>query len=55
MAPAPITIAPASQTGSRLAVRPEAFAEQMTYLHDAGFETVTAACLAEIMPGPAGC
>ena len=47
-------IAPASETGSRLAVSPEAFAEQMAYLHDAGFETVTAGRLAEIMAGPAG-
>jgi peptidoglycan/xylan/chitin deacetylase (PgdA/CDA1 family) len=47
-------IAPASETGSRLAVPPEAFAEQMAYLHDAGFETVTAGRLAEIMAGPAG-
>ena len=47
-------IAPASETSSRLAVPPEAFAEQMAYLHDAGFETVTAGRLAEIMAGPAG-
>ena len=46
-------IAPASETSSRLAVPPEAFAEQMAYLHDAGFETVTAGRLAEIMAGPA--
>jgi peptidoglycan/xylan/chitin deacetylase (PgdA/CDA1 family) len=46
-------IARASQTSSRLAVSPEAFAEQMAYLHDAGFETVTAGRLAEIMAGPA--
>jgi peptidoglycan/xylan/chitin deacetylase (PgdA/CDA1 family) len=47
-------IAPASETSSRLAVSPEAFAEQITYLRDAGFETVTAAHLAEIMAGQAG-
>jgi peptidoglycan/xylan/chitin deacetylase (PgdA/CDA1 family) len=47
-------IAPASETSSRLAVPPEAFAEQMAYLHDAGFETVTAGRLAEIMAGQAG-
>ncbi|MGO9221933.1 MAG: polysaccharide deacetylase family protein [Streptosporangiaceae bacterium] len=47
-------IAPASETTSRLAVTPEAFAEQIAYLHNAGFETVTAARLAEIMAGQAG-
>ena len=46
-------IAPASETSSRLAVTPEAFAEQIAYLHNAGFETVTAARLAEIMAGQA--
>jgi peptidoglycan/xylan/chitin deacetylase (PgdA/CDA1 family) len=46
-------IAPASETSSRLAVTPEAFAEQIAYLHNAGFETVTAARLAEIMAGHA--
>ena len=47
-------IAPASETSSRLAVPPEAFAEQVGYLRDAGFETVTAAHLAEIMAGRPG-
>ena len=46
-------IAPASETGSRLAVSPEAFAGQIAYLYNAGFETVTAARLAEIMTGQA--
>ena len=46
-------IAPAAQTRSRLAVPPEAFAEQVAYLRDAGFETVTAGQLAEVMAGRA--
>lgn len=47
-------IAPSGETSSRLAVSPEAFIEQIGYLHDAGFETVTAAQLAGIMAGQAG-
>ena len=47
-------IAPASETSSRLAVSPEAFAEQIAYLHETGFEALTAAHLAEIMAGRAG-
>jgi peptidoglycan/xylan/chitin deacetylase (PgdA/CDA1 family) len=47
-------ISPAGETGSRLAVAPEAFAEQLAYLRDAGFETVTASCLAETLAGRAG-
>ena len=47
-------IAPASETTSRLAVTPEAFTEQIAYLHSAGFETVTAARLAQIMASQAG-
>lgn len=46
-------IAAASQTRSRLAVSPEAFTEQIAYLRDAGFETVTAGQLAAVMAGRA--
>jgi peptidoglycan/xylan/chitin deacetylase (PgdA/CDA1 family) len=47
-------IAPAAETGSRLAVSPEAFAGQLAYLHDAGFQTVTAGRLAEVLAGAPG-
>jgi peptidoglycan/xylan/chitin deacetylase (PgdA/CDA1 family) len=44
-------IAPASETASRLAVSPAAFAEQLAYLSGAGFRTVTAGGLAEAAAG----
>jgi peptidoglycan/xylan/chitin deacetylase (PgdA/CDA1 family) len=47
-------ISPPAETTSRLAVPPEAFAEQLGYLHGAGFETVTAGYLAEILAGRPG-
>ena len=47
-------IAPAGETGSRLAVSPEAFAGQLAYLHDAGFQTVTAGRLADVLAGAPG-
>jgi peptidoglycan/xylan/chitin deacetylase (PgdA/CDA1 family) len=47
-------ISPAGETSSRLAVPPEAFAEQLAYLRDAGFQTVTASCLAEFLAGRGG-
>jgi peptidoglycan/xylan/chitin deacetylase (PgdA/CDA1 family) len=47
-------VSPASETASRLAVPPAAFAAQLAYLHDAGFETVTAGHLAAILAGGAG-
>ena len=47
-------ISPADETGSRLAVSPAAFAEQLAYLHDAGFQTVTAGRLAEVLAGAPG-
>jgi len=47
-------IAGPADTGSHLAVPPSQFAAQLGYLHDAGFHTVTAGTLAEIMNGGAG-
>ena len=47
-------IAQPPETGSQLAVPPSAFAAQLGYLHDAGFQTVTAGTLAEIMNGGGG-
>jgi len=47
-------ISPADETDSRLAVSPAAFAEQLAYLHDAGFRTVTAGRLAEVLAGAPG-
>lgn len=47
-------ISPRAETASRLAVPPEAFAEQLGYLHDAGFETVTAGYLAQVLAGRPG-
>ena len=37
-----------------LAVAPEVFADQLAYLHDAGFTAVTAGALAQILAGGAG-
>lgn len=39
---------------SGLAVAPEAFAGQLSYLHDAGFTAVTAGALAKVLAGGAG-
>jgi peptidoglycan/xylan/chitin deacetylase (PgdA/CDA1 family) len=47
-------IAGPSQTRSQLAVPPGNFASQLGYLHDAGFQTITAGTLAESMNGGAG-
>jgi peptidoglycan/xylan/chitin deacetylase (PgdA/CDA1 family) len=47
-------IAEPSQTDSQLAVPPSAFASQLAYLHEAGFHTLTAGTLAEIMNGGTG-
>lgn len=47
-------IAGPADTTSHLAVPPSSFARQLGYLHDAGFQTVTAGTLAEIMNGGAG-
>ena len=40
-----------SATKSRLAVSPQSFASQLAYLHDAGFNAITAGTLARIMNG----
>jgi peptidoglycan/xylan/chitin deacetylase (PgdA/CDA1 family) len=47
-------IAGITATASRFAVTPEAFAEQVAYLHDAGFTTITAGTLAQLLAGGAG-
>src|SRR5580704_16044916 len=47
-------IADITATPSGLAVAPEAFADQLAYLHDAGFTAVTAGDLAKILAGGAG-
>jgi peptidoglycan/xylan/chitin deacetylase (PgdA/CDA1 family) len=47
-------IAGITATKSRLAVTPEAFADQVGYLRDAGFTAITAGALAEILAGGAG-
>ena len=39
---------------SGLAVAPEAFADQLAYLHDSGFTAITAGALAKILAGGAG-
>ena len=44
-------IAGIADTPSRLAVAPRAFADQVAYLHDAGFTAITAGALAEILAG----
>jgi peptidoglycan/xylan/chitin deacetylase (PgdA/CDA1 family) len=44
-------IAPPSQSSSRLAVAPEAFAEQLAYLHEEGCQTVTVAELSAVLGG----
>ena len=47
-------IADVTATPSPLAVAPEVFADQLAYLHDAGFTAVTAGALAKILAGGAG-
>lgn len=47
-------IAGPSETSSQLAVPPGNFASQLGYLHDAGFQTITAGTLAESMNGGGG-
>jgi peptidoglycan/xylan/chitin deacetylase (PgdA/CDA1 family) len=47
-------IAGPAETDSQLAVPPGNFASQLAYLHDAGFQTVTAGRLAESRSGGAG-
>ena len=47
-------IADASLTPSRLAVSPDAFADQLAYLSDAGFNTITAGELSAILAGGGG-
>jgi peptidoglycan/xylan/chitin deacetylase (PgdA/CDA1 family) len=42
-------IAPPSETSSRLAVSPDAFAAQLKYLHDEGFHTVTTDELSKVV------
>ncbi len=44
----------ASPAPSSFAVTPEAFADQVAYLHDAGFTAITAGALAEMLAGDAG-
>jgi peptidoglycan/xylan/chitin deacetylase (PgdA/CDA1 family) len=44
-------IAPPGETTSRLAVRPDSWAEQLGYLHSHGYRTVTAAQLAAALSG----
>jgi peptidoglycan/xylan/chitin deacetylase (PgdA/CDA1 family) len=46
-------IAGPAETDSHLAVPPGNFASQLAYLHDAGFQTITAGTLAESMNGGA--
>ena len=46
-------IADTTATRSRLAVSPEAFADQMAYLHDAGFTAITAGALPSLLAGGA--
>ena len=47
-------IARPAETTSRLAVPPDAFAEQLAYLHGEGFTTVTVAELRAVLAGGAG-
>jgi peptidoglycan/xylan/chitin deacetylase (PgdA/CDA1 family) len=47
-------IADTAVTSSRLAVSPEPFADQLAYLRDAGFNTVTAGELSAILAGGPG-
>jgi peptidoglycan/xylan/chitin deacetylase (PgdA/CDA1 family) len=47
-------IADATAAPSGMAVPPEVFADQLAYLHDAGFTAVTAGTLGKILAGGAG-
>jgi peptidoglycan/xylan/chitin deacetylase (PgdA/CDA1 family) len=47
-------IADTAATASRLAVAPDAFADQLAYLRDAGFNAITAGALSAILAGGAG-
>lgn len=47
-------IADTAATPSRLAVAPDVFADQLTYLRDAGFNAITAGELSAILAGGAG-
>src|SRR3984957_2923190 len=47
-------IADITATRSRLAVAPEVFADQVAYLHDAGFTAITAGTLSAILAGGGG-
>ena len=47
-------IADPTVTPSPLAVAPDVFADQLAYLHDAGFNTITAGELSAILAGGAG-
>lgn len=47
-------VADSSATDSPLAVSPNVFADHVSYLHDAGFSTITAGKLAAILSGGAG-
>lgn len=47
-------IAGPPETASRLAVPPDAWAAQLAYLHDAGYQTVTMAALAAVLAGRGG-
>jgi peptidoglycan/xylan/chitin deacetylase (PgdA/CDA1 family) len=47
-------IAGITATRSRLAVSPEAFADQLAYLHDAGFTAITAGALSAALAGRTG-
>ena len=47
-------IAGRQDTGSRLAVTPEAFASQLAYLSEEGFTTISVAKLASALAGEPG-
>lgn len=47
-------IADPADSSSRLAVAPAAFAEQLAYLHDTGWNTISTGALSEIFSGDAG-
>ena len=47
-------ISPAGRPAAGWPCHPGAFAEQLAYLHDAGFQTVTAGRLAEVLAGAPG-
>ena len=47
-------IADTAATPSRLAVSPDVFADQLAYLHDAGFHAITAGALSAILADGVG-